>query len=293
MSYLFVGCCAQPFDCNTTEVAMKQLSKTERAAARKKFRDSANARLRAKAKLIEDARAAEDDAVPQDLLPDRTEDAWFRRHSAALDAIQERGGFSHDVAMLAITDESWETKETVATWLRSEVKAFREAEARPGAAVRLGKVLSKTEISELAVELLQCVAGQELICLFQELLDVDRHRKSLADAFVEMDRAAEVEAMTLLQGLSMRVRQFARHVSVAPSTVTRWRRSETFQARVKFHSEVWAPFLRESYFEDIVTNFPQATEPECFGHAFRMYFESLPKRQKADSRGRRRSTPSR
>jgi hypothetical protein len=68
------------------------------------------------------------------MLPDVTEDAWFGRKSEINDFIKQRGGFSKHVALLALTDADWETKETVATWLRSELKRLREAEARPGTA---------------------------------------------------------------------------------------------------------------------------------------------------------------
>jgi hypothetical protein len=81
-------------------------------------------------------------------------------------------------AQLALTDSNWETKETVASWLRKELKVLREAESEPGTApVRRRGALSKTMISDVAIELLECIGGESLVCLFQELLDIDRHRK--------------------------------------------------------------------------------------------------------------------
>src|SRR5262249_47375105 len=138
------------------------------------------------------------------------------------DFIEKRGGFPHDVVILALTDPDWETKESVAAWLRQELKLLLQAETKPGTApARRGKTLSRIEISEIAVELLQCLGGETLICLFQELLDVDRHRKSLADGFSQLDRAAEIEAMAQLQGVSLGVRRLAERISVSPRTVTR------------------------------------------------------------------------
>jgi hypothetical protein len=91
----------------------------------------------------------------------------------------------------------------------------------------------------LAIELLECIGGDSLVCLFQELLDNDRHRKALAAEFVQLDGAAETEAQLELQGKRMGVREFATHLSVSPSTVTRWRKSPAFRQRVDFHKQVW------------------------------------------------------
>jgi len=45
---------------------------------------------------------------------------------------------------LALTDAAWETKESVATWLRKELSVLRDAEATPGTApVRRGEALSR------------------------------------------------------------------------------------------------------------------------------------------------------
>jgi hypothetical protein len=161
-----------------------KLSKVEQARALKRLKASSEARLRAKTALINEARAALDQEWSEKLQPDGSMDAWFHRKSRDSDFIEKRGGFPHHVVSLALTDPAWETKETVAAWLREELKQLREAEAKPGAApVRRGKAVSRIEISEIAIELLECLAGQKLTCLFQELLDVDRHRKSRSEVF--------------------------------------------------------------------------------------------------------------
>lgn len=194
--------------------------------------------------------------------------------------IEEQGRFSHHVATLALTDSDWETKETVAAWLRDELKMLRDAEVEPGTApVRRRGAMSRTAISDVAIELLESIAGESLICLFQELLDVDRHRKSLAEAFVQLDRAAEAEAQLGLQGATMGVRKFADHLSVSPSTVTRWRSSSAFQQRVDFHRKVWADFLRDEYFDQIKKDDLTLDEAECFRRAFRLYGLSAPLRR--------------
>jgi len=305
VSYDQYCCCARAFLCNAVclsfartlksglrrlalqmspaqigKAKMKQLSRAENAQVRRKFRASIEARDRTKIELINAARAAENDAWPEYLWHDGTEDAWFHRKSAASDFIKKRGGFSNHVVNLAITDPDWETKETVAAWLRRELKLLRDAEAKLGTApVRRGRTLSRIDISEIAIELLECIGGQSLVCLFQELLDVDRHRRSLSDNFSQLDKAAEIEAIAQLQGHSLGVRTFAKQVSVSPSTVTRWRKARSYCERVEFHKHCWGDVLRGDYFEQIKNTFPQATDAECFRRAFQMYVESLPHRR--------------
>jgi hypothetical protein len=267
------------------EFAMKKLSKAEQAKARKRFKAYNEARRRAKTALINEARAAEDKEWAEELWPDGSTDAWFHRISTDSDFIDKRGGFSHHVVTLALTDPDWETKETVAAWLRKELKQLREEEAKPGAApVRRDKALARIKISEIAIELLGCLAGQKLTCLFQELLDVDRHRKSLSEEFSQLEAAAEVEAQTRLQGNQLGVREFAKLMSVSPSSVSRWRKSQSFWERVELSKSLWERVLRDDYFEKIRAKAPDATDAECFRLAFQMYAESIPQRRAAHQR---------
>jgi hypothetical protein len=262
------------------EFAMKKLSKVEKARFLKRLKASSEARLRAKTALINEARAAEDKEWPEELWPDGSMDAWFHRKSRDSDFIEKRGGFPHHVADLALNHSDWETKETVAVWLRKELKQLREAEAKPGVApVRRGKALSRIEISEIAIELLECLAGQKLTCLFQELLDVDRHRKSRSEVFSQIEAAGQIEVQAQLQGKPLGVREFAKYMSVSPSSVTRLRRSGFFWERVELIKSSWESALREDYFEKIKATAPDATDTECFRRAFQMYVESLPERR--------------
>ena len=239
------------------------------------------ARDQARLDLVKAVRTAEEkNYPPASMWPDQNEDAWFRRKSALADLIDNRGAFSNHVTMLALTDSGWETKETVASWLRDELKVLRDAERKVGAApVRVGGALSRTTISDIAVEMLECIGGQSLSCLFQELLDIDRHRNSLAKDFTQLDGAAEVEAQLELQGSKMRVRAFARQMGVAPSTVTRWRTSPAFHQQVAFHQGIWADVLRGNYFDQIKREAPELTEAECFRRAFKLYFRSIAARR--------------
>jgi hypothetical protein len=247
---------------------MKKLSAKNAASARKKLRELS--RRQTKLDLIKAAHEADASELhPEYLRLDGTGDAWWHRSSAVLERIKERGNFSHRVAMLATSDPDWETKETVAAWLRRELKVLRDAEAQSGTApVRRNRALSRTVISDIAIELLECIAGEELVCLFLELLDVDRHRKSVSKVFTQLERAAESEALLELQGQRMGVRAFGKLMSVAPSSVTRWRQNPAYREKVDFHKTVWGKVLRDDYFDQIRRENPAFTEAECFRRAF-------------------------
>jgi len=199
--------------------------------------------------------------------------------------IEKQGGFSKHVATLALREPDWETKETVASWLRDELKILRDAETKPGKApVRRGQALSRTLISDIAIELLEPMGGESLICLFQELLDVDRHRKSRAEDFIHLEGAAELEAQLELQGNQMGVRAFAKVLSVSPSTVTRWRNSPVFLKRVDFHKQVWRGFLEHEYFDQIRRESPELDETARFRRAFQLYIQNITLRREGKSK---------
>ncbi|NEU97020.1 hypothetical protein [Bradyrhizobium uaiense] len=270
---------------------MKKMSAKDAATARKRFKESGEAYRQTKLDLVRAAHESESsNRFPEYLCPDMNDDAWFHRKSAASELIEKRGEFSSHVSMLALVDSDWETKEAVASWLRRELKVLRVAEGKSGGApVRRNVALSRTVISDVAVELLECIGGEALVCLFQELLDIDRHRRSRAESFVQLDRAAEMEAQLNLQGRHTRVRELAGHMSVSPSSVTRWRKNSAYRGRVDFHKRVWGNFMRDEYFDQIKSKVPTLSEPECFRRAFALYASSIPARRgrstQANTRG--------
>ena len=83
------------------------------------------------------------------------------------------------------------------------------------------------------------------------MLDVDRHRKSLSEEFSKSEAVAEIEAQARLQGKQLGVREFAKLMSVSPSSVSRWRRSQSFWERVELSKSSWERVLRDNYFEEI------------------------------------------
>jgi hypothetical protein len=256
---------------------MKQLSKADNSA---KFKAYLKALHRTKTELLRASRKAHL-GWPHNPWQE-TDEAYFHRTSVNASFVEKRGGLPRVVVNLALNDRAWETKETVAGWLRDELRRLREAEAERGAApVRRGKTLSRIEISEIAIELLGPLVGESLFCLFQELLDIDRHRIALDANYSKFAQAAEMEAMVRLQGRSWGVRALAKQMSVSPSTITRWKRSLSFCERVELAKRRVGEFLREDYFEQIKAAAPEATEAECFRRAFQMYLESIPQRQAA------------
>lgn len=210
---------------------MRQLTKTEKAQVKKSLAASALTYRKLIKELVDFAhRTKNNDDWPEHVKADITDDAHFSRLSAHSNLIQERGGFQREEAILVLTNDMWETKERCAVWLRTELKLLRDGEARTGAApVRNRLALSRIQIADLAVKMLECLeVGDNLLCLFQELLNVDRHRKELATSDASLKQAAEIEAQLTLQGFQCGVQQLAKLVSVRPSSVTRWRRSDKY-----------------------------------------------------------------
>ena len=234
-------------------------------------------------KLIQEVHSAsEDQRIPEYLWPDITIEAAFHREGQVTEFVKTRGAFDDDIAWLALNAPEWEAKERVAAWLRKELKQLRRARVKPGEApVRRRTALSELQISDIAVELLQRLGGNNLICLFQELLYVDRHRRALADQHVHSEAAAQIEAALQLQGSQIGVNKLSKLVSVAGSTVTRWRASERYPQRVEFFRGLWDRMLRQDYFDEIKASHPEASEAECFRLAFKIYVETVPQRQAA------------
>src|SRR5262249_29619470 len=87
---------------------------------------------------------------------------------------------------------------------------------------------------------------EDLICLLQELLDVDRHRRGKVqqDSYFVAIRA---EAQARVLGKRFKVRRLAAGIGVSPSTITRWRRSAEYvaaiSALVRFHEKEIASWI--------------------------------------------------
>jgi hypothetical protein len=175
----------------------------------------------------------------------------FRRLSRCHDAILESGRFSPEEASQAVVHTNPETKEAIAQWLRSELRHLRAGEKTPGRApVIRGESLSRLVIADIAMTMLEaCEAPPEdnLFCLLEELLDLDRHRAKI-DSFPsdEFKMAADIEGGLAAEDKSIGVRELARLVSVQPSTITMWRRSPEYSQRAeRYKSWAMTPSYKE------------------------------------------------
>ncbi len=195
-----------------------------------------------------------------DTLPDHQKfdgnlDAFLHRMNRLCELLEERGSFSGDEAsnvLVSITtdqiNKAFELTERAAEWLRIELKNLRDGEKVEGKApVLTGQSLSRLLIADLAmtmVEGLEEQPGPELIALLMELLNVDRHRRSLAAAHSEeKNRAVYLEA----QVPNIGVRELAKAAGVAPSTITAWRRDPDYEKHVKLIRRLrngWNPFSK-------------------------------------------------
>jgi hypothetical protein len=180
---------------------------------------------------------------PRNCLPDDDIDAFRRRMSHLAEALESRGGFSKSTSVRALVDPNPKTKEKAAQWLSIELARLRKEEKRIGSAPILsGRLLSRIVIADIAITMLQFLEKppcENLICLLQELLDVDRHRVALATPrSYSYDRAVVEEAHAELQGMTLGVRKLAKAISVPPrtippSTITRWRRLDEYRRDVR------------------------------------------------------------
>jgi hypothetical protein len=169
---------------------------------------------------------------------------WKRRLNELRNILVERGHFSSVTATQALTDAWSESKEKAARWLRNELQFVRKEEQKVGSSpVRRGKLLSRLIIADLAITMLQFLqeAPQEnLVCLLQELLDVDRHRRAQVQLESYFD-AIKGEARARVLGKRFKVRRLAKRIGVSPSTITRWRKSKEYErdisALVRSHQE--------------------------------------------------------
>jgi hypothetical protein len=169
-------------------------------------------------------------------------DAFIRRMDYCVVLLVKRGGFQSRQASKALASARAEDKEPIAQWLRMELKNLRESEKKIGTApVLIGGALSRLTIADLTMTMLETCngAGENLICLLHELLDVDRHRKALADKrSKQFDMAARIEAETALQGKQCGVRELARMVGASGSTVLNWRRDPEYQSVVQMEKDL-------------------------------------------------------
>jgi hypothetical protein len=120
--------------------------------------------------------------------------------------------------------------EALAMCLRERLAALRQA-PKGSPPVRYGKMLSRSEIATIAVDMLAwCRASSRaptlhLVSLVKELLEVDRPKASGPENFMARYQASWIDAQLPHIGPSV----VARMVGVPTSSVSRWRRDRRFQ----------------------------------------------------------------
>lgn len=176
-----------------------------------------------------------------------------------------------------------EIGEKFALWLIGELKKLREGERQVGSApVLRGKTMSRLDIADLAVTMLENCEDRPrrtLICLIQQLLDIDRHRKALIDdrQNEKLDLAVNIDVESSLVGRAASAYQLARHLSVSPTTMTAWRRLPEYHAKRRAVLGLWKDELRE-YLDKVKAADPNLAEQQASRRAFEMYKQDSAKR---------------
>ena len=130
--------------------------------------------------------------------------------------------------------------EQVSKWLRNELSSLREGEKSTGAApVLAGGAMSRVVIADIAMTMVESLdaPGDELLALLMELLNLDRHRRSLARRKGSgFEIACQIEA----QWPKIGVRKLAKVINVAPSRITEWRKDPDYHSKVEFFNKLFS-----------------------------------------------------
>jgi len=194
-------------------------------AHRKKFLARDDLKERERRQSPYDELLLESKHWPAHFLPDGNMHAYESRVKELADFLTGRGMHPVHVRRILRTGDLV-TKEGVAMWLRLYLRKLRDHERIVGTSpVFVGGAVPRSAIADLALTMLECFhpkIGDQLISLFQELLDVDRHRRRRAqlDRLDRMFRAAaKIDALYELTGEPpLSVRFVARTFGVSPST---------------------------------------------------------------------------
>jgi hypothetical protein len=131
--------------------------------------------------------------------------------------------------------------EALAFLLRINLRGLKDAEASRKAPVRSLKLMPRSLIAEIAMDLLEsCEAweyppGPILLSLFHELLNLERDKKDITRELETQKRAAAIVARTPEIG----TRKLATILGINAGTVSRWRRSPEFKRMVELEM-IWA-----------------------------------------------------
>lgn len=206
---------------------------------------------------------------------DVTLEAFMKRLSSLEKILLEKGSLNKEEASLAVCgfylplkqikaakgaldriiedqdgrDIVFEATEIAADWARKELSCLREFERdaredrskKPETPVLHGNVMGRSELSDLAITMLTIVEkpGNNLTMLLAELMNVDLHRKTLAEKKSNPDY--NVAAQLMAQIPDMKPVQLAKAVGRDKSTISRWMKKPDFQDWVGFYREAFSP----------------------------------------------------
>lgn len=213
------------------------------------------------------SKKAHDNGWPDHVHADVSLDGYCQRMGIVERILIDKAGLLKAEASAALISSDPATKEKGAKWLRSELQQLRDYQKNGAHPTRRGTTLSLLEISDVAFTMLEAINGvdDELLSLLQELLNVDRHRRSIAVNLETFKWAANSEAQAVLQGADYGVRDLAREYSISVSTASAWKRSVKYRETVAFYKKWWTDRVGQ-YAEVVEGNFTGIAK----GHAFRI-----------------------
>lgn len=145
-------------------------------------------------------------------------------------------------------DVVFEATEIAANWARKELARLRqfEREAREDRSkqtetpVLHGNIIGRAILTDLAITLLTSVEepGDNLTMLLVELMNVDLHRKTLAEK--KSNPAYDLAAQIVAQIPDMMPAQLAKAVGRDKSTISRWMKKPEFKNRVEMFQRVFS-----------------------------------------------------
>jgi hypothetical protein len=151
------------------------------------------------------------------------------------------------------------------------------ASKRGDALVLKGEAFSPAVIADLAMTMLEnCVSapGIKLIRLLQELLDVDRHRRHLANERCDLEKVAHCQAAASLSGEKITGYDLAKLFSVSAARISNLRRTPGYREGVEKIERQWRENLG-GLVKKIRTENPRLTEEHAYHLAFQMHFEEM------------------
>lgn len=199
---------------------------------------------------------------------DVTLEAFMTRMDSLMQLLEGTGTLSTDEARAALSgfffpeqikagqdgldqdglDVVFEATEIAANWARKELARLRqfEREAREDRSkqtetpVLHGNIIGRAILTDLAITLLTSVEepGDNLTMLLVELMNVDLHRKTLAEK--KSNPAYDLAAQIVAQIPDMMPAQLAKAVGRDKSTISRWMKKPEFKNRVEMFQRVFS-----------------------------------------------------